>query len=419
MSKTSRLHRIAVGTMAVLVFTLAVRGNAAAAEQKVLRYMTFMPEATEKQIIDNFMKSHPNIKVQIEPLGFGDQYFEKILVSVAAGSAPDVVAMNYEQFSRFVAARAFTPLNPLINSTSFDVDRYFPQVFSLFNFSGNQMAVPATFSNVVMFYNTTLFDEAGLRYPASEWTWDDLVTAGKKLVRDTNRDGVTDVYGYAIQWWPLYLAMNGVTVLNQDNTRTRVDEPAAAEAIQRVIDTWAVHRFAINPTSGISDWDTWKAGNLAMWPTGPWAIGPFLDTKFDWDAAHHPGMARKATFLYSNALAIPTGTKNLAEAWELIQYLAGPEGSQIRQGSGYELSPLREVASLLAQGQRRPKSARVFFEATTYAVSPPTVADWDKIHDMIYKQIEQAYRGQVSPAQALKTAAQQVNAFLATKNTKK
>jgi multiple sugar transport system substrate-binding protein len=415
MSNTFRLHRLAVSTMAVLMFIVVACGNVVASEQKVIRYMTFMPAETEQQIVENFTKSHPDIVVKVEPLGFSDEYFEKILTSVATGSAPEVVAMNYEQFSRFVAAGAFAPLNSLIKSTSFDVDRYFLQVFNLFNFSGNQMAVPATFSNVVMFYNTSLFEEAGLRYPASEWTWDDLVTAGKKLVRDTNRDGVTDVYGYAIQWWPIYLAMNGVTVLNQDNTRTRVDEPAAVEAIQRVIDTWAVHRFAINPTSGISDWDTWKAGYLAMWPTGPWAIGPFLETSFDWDVAHHPGMARKATFLYSNALAIPTGTKNLAEAWELIQYLAGPEGSRIRQGSGYELSPLRDVANLLAQGQRRPKSARVFFEATTYAVSPPTVADWDKIHDMIYNQIDQAYRGQVSPALALKTAAQQVNAFLATK----
>ena len=45
----------------------------------------------------------------------------------------------------------------------------------------------------------TLFDEAGLVRPnevylSGGWTWDTVVEMGKKITRDTNGDGVKDIW---------------------------------------------------------------------------------------------------------------------------------------------------------------------------------------------------------------------------------
>ncbi len=39
----------------------------------------------------------------------------------------------------------------------------------------------------VLFYNKTLFDEAGVGYPTMEWTWDDFVEAAKALTKVRRR----------------------------------------------------------------------------------------------------------------------------------------------------------------------------------------------------------------------------------------
>ena len=42
---------------------------------------------------------------------------------------------------------------------------------------GQQMEFPFSWNNMVMYYNTAVFEEVGLEPPANGWNWDDFLEA--------------------------------------------------------------------------------------------------------------------------------------------------------------------------------------------------------------------------------------------------
>ena len=47
----------------------------------------------------------------------------------------------------------------------------------------------------VLFYNKDIFDRAGIPYPDTTWTYDDLRRVGARLTVDSNGDGIPDQWG--------------------------------------------------------------------------------------------------------------------------------------------------------------------------------------------------------------------------------
>lgn len=66
------------------------------------------------------------------------------------------------------------------------------EVSDIYSYNGKNYAVPKDIDLVGLWYNETLFDKAGVKYPDGTWTWDDLLNAAKKL---TNAGEGT--YGFA------------------------------------------------------------------------------------------------------------------------------------------------------------------------------------------------------------------------------
>ncbi|MCA5011083.1 extracellular solute-binding protein, partial [Clostridioides difficile] len=72
----------------------------------------------------------------------------------------------------------------------------FPKdIVQIYNWEGTkQYAVPKDIDTIALWYNKTMFDEAGIPYPDKDWTWDDYAEAAKKL---TKADG--SQYGFALR----------------------------------------------------------------------------------------------------------------------------------------------------------------------------------------------------------------------------
>lgn len=378
-----------------------------------IRYMTFFPEEIEHQVVAAFEASHPDISVQMEPAGFGD-LFEQLRIMLVGGVAPDVVSLNYEQYMSFAASGALLDVNRMMARDDFDVDQYFPSVFDLFTVDGAQFGLPATFSDVVVFYNVDLYEAAGLAQPGDDWHWNDLIESSKRLTRDFSGDGAMDQFGYVTGWWPLYVWLGGGDIIDETGTRVLIDSPEAAYGLQEMVDTWLVHGIAPSPDelAAKGDWDRWEEGTLAHFPIGPWGLEPFQDTPFDWNATHHPGIAQQATFLFSNPLAITAQTSNEDAAWTFMQFATGPEGTAIRQAAGYEISPVRSVAQDFGEGLNRPKNMHTFLDATVYAKSPPGIAEWDQVHAAAETVLNQLRNGEIPATTAVANAAIVMQAIL-------
>ncbi len=112
----------------------------------------------------SFVKQH-NINVKIQVVSSG------LLQSVLAGISPDVVTSCAETLPLEYALR-----NAVQDLTEFDD---FKEVFSRFSdaaikparFRGHVYGMPQTYSYLMMFYRTDIFEEFGYTVPK---TWDDL-----------------------------------------------------------------------------------------------------------------------------------------------------------------------------------------------------------------------------------------------------
>src|SRR5262245_9902587 len=190
----NRTRRTIGGALAAVALTAgAVAQQAGASSDEVtLSYFTFSaaPDHLEDldAIVAAFEAENPNIHIEVQTAAYAD-YFTSLQTQIAGGSAPDTFELNYENFVTYARSGALLDLSPYLDG-SIDPARYYPLALEGFSDGGTQYGLPATFSDVVLIYNRTLFDEAGLDYPTADWTWADYTAAAEALT-----DAEAGVYG--------------------------------------------------------------------------------------------------------------------------------------------------------------------------------------------------------------------------------
>jgi len=384
---------------------------------KVMSYFAYDNPEVEQAVVAAFEEKYPDIKVELESVPLSDIIL-KYKTLIAGNEAPDVMAMNLENSYTFASLGAMEPLDQWIASSGLDTDIYYPATLNMWKFEDVQYYMPATFSDVVLYYNKDLFDAAGLAYPTRDWTWADLKTAAIALTKDTDGDGKIDQWGYSLPWWPIMLEMYNASIWSEDGTTCTLNSAEGIKAIQTMVDARYVDKFA--PTADQlaeqGDWDMFIAGRLAMWPTGPWAVQPFNDAvTFTYDIAHMPAGDKQATHVYANSYAMSATSEQKEAAWRFIEFATGPEGTKIRQDGKYEISPVKEIAEkyyVEALSGDDPEHAIIFMEVQDYAVPQPVHANWQEIHDAIAPQLDLALTQAISVEEALNTACESVNEIL-------
>ncbi len=405
----------------LLIFTLSIAGSVVAQEPTTIRVMTFFaydnPEV-EQAVIDAFEAAHPDINVEIDLTPFSE-IFTKYQVQVAGGTPPDVVSMNFEQLRSFATRGALEPLSDDVEQSGLDLSIYYENTLDMHTVDGVLYGLPATFSDNVLFYNKTLFDNAGIEYPTADWDWNTLLEVGHQFVADTNNDGITDTYGYGPAWWPMYLFLYGTNILSPDNATCTLNSPEGLQAMQAYVDLFAEGGISANSQAQATqgDYDRFISGNLAMYVAGPWAVKPFNDNiqDFEWDIAIHPAGTTEGTFLYSNSYAISVGSANKDAAWQFIEFATGPVAAQIRQEGQFEITALRSVAETTfveSMAGQSPAHPEIFMEAIEFGQRLPDHARFQEILDAIQPELDLALIGEQSVADAMNNACTAVDAIL-------
>lgn len=374
--------------------------------QTTLSYYTFTADNAHvdelETLIGTFETENPDIKVEYTAFPF-DSYFTRLQTDFAAGNAPDVFELNYENFVTFASRDSLLPINNLGDLES----TFYLAALDAFKYKGTQYGLPITFSTVVLFYNKDLFDAAGTAYPTASWTWDDVLEAAQKLTDAENR--VWGIY-QPVQFWEFYktaaAAGGGLSV----SEKVAIDTPENREALHYLVDK--VQTYKVMPTdaemSGVSDTDMFLSGQLGMLVTGIWMFDTFKDAPFAWDIAVEPGSAQKATHFFSNAAVIAKTSENAEAARKWIEFLAAsPTTVETRIASAWELPALSlEQADLLEPylAQPTPENREAVFESLQYAVNPPVVENQPQLQEIINQELEAARLGTKTVEQALTDA---------------
>jgi multiple sugar transport system substrate-binding protein len=386
----------------------------AAAQDVTLRYFTFSaaPDHLEDldAIIAAFEEANPGITVEYETAPFAD-YFTLLQADVVSGDAPDVFELNYENFVTYAANGTLLNISDLLTGDA----PYYPRALEAFQYNGEQLALPETFSTVLLFYNADLFDQAGLEYPTAEWTWADA-TAAAEAIRALG-DDTWGLYS-PTQFWEFYkkAAQNGeCSFFNEDMTESTINSSACVETLETMV---GFQSSGIMPTaadlSGVSDGELFLSGKLGMLVTGIWMFGAFQEAPFNWDVQIEPMINQHAHHFFANGVGVSATTGNAEAAAAWAEFLTASEtAANVRVASAWELPALDEPAYFESYLELEPPANReAVFQALESPVTPPVIVRQNEMQDAVNALLTQVVDGELTAQEALDQAKAELDALL-------
>ncbi|MEP7290979.1 MAG: sugar ABC transporter substrate-binding protein [Chloroflexota bacterium] len=322
----------------LLLALLALSASAVAAQDPVTIRMTSwagVDESAELQtILDGINAGNTEYQIVHEPQPA--DYYTQVQTQLAGGTAADLMWMSQENMS-LASDGSFMALNDCVANaepeTSGDVNDYYPGILQT-AYQGDQLyGLPWIAQPVVVYYNKSLFDAAGVAYPTADWTWDDFTTTAKALTMDTDADGTVDQYGVTATDWPpaqMFLWQAGGDVIGEDLMTAPIDSPEAIEGMNfRLSLSYNPEMSPSAETIGEQGFsEMFKAGKVAMFFGG---AADDLDRIPNLDAGvvsvpKNPTTGSNVTFSWNASTVINANTQHPEEACDAL--LAVTEGIQ-------------------------------------------------------------------------------------------
>ena len=404
---------------------------AAAAAPPVVLRLRYWGDFKEIQAlqgtIDAFERDHPGVTVHGERVtSSGDEYNQKLLVEQAAGLTPDVIFCG-GGFATFVGRGVLHDLTPFVQRDStVHLNNYYPQLIKAFTNQGKLFALPRDIAPMgLVYYNKSLFDKAKIPYPDGSWQWDyqphpergnkDFLTVAQKLSHPASASSPQQ-YGYASgqTLWTMnnFVYSSGGAFVDNAFAPTKLlyNDPRVLKAMGLTIDM--INKYNVSPSavevqsSGVGTHELFAQGHIAMYVSGIWEVPRFREEvqNFDWDIAPFPagptGMHGVGTGF--SGYGIAATTRHPQESWELLKYLAGPEGLSRLAKTGLAQPALATLANspLWLDGQR-PQNRKLTIEEVPYVHYDVMSPNWPEVNNLINPKLELVWNGTLTPEQAV------------------
>jgi multiple sugar transport system substrate-binding protein len=307
---------------------------------------------TDKEVVKAFIEEYPNVTVDFEPIN--DDYQTKIETMMLAGEAPDVIYGHPKYFQKWASQDLLLDLTDYYNNTPdlFDEDTYATNLYDAFTYEGKNISTINGADTFLMFYNKDLFDEAGVPYPTSEWTWDDFLNACEKLTIDKDGDGEIDQYAItpgtsqgAIETW---MAAFGGELYDDVNNPTKVlvKSEENKEALQMWYDVIFKHGYSPDAEGSEVVTGGFDGGQIAMDIDGVYQCVFRSGVDFNMGLAALPMQNENSHYVSLMAgYAVPKTTKYPEAAWALASFMQQKKGQEILASTGLITTIDKKVAS--------------------------------------------------------------------------
>jgi len=146
--------------------------------------MQLQPEFTDyfNQLIANFEQQNPTFKVRWVDVPWADME-RKILTSVSAKTAPDVVNLNPGFASQLAERNAWMELDSKVAAS--DRQLYLPNIWKASTLNDKTFGLPWYLTTRVAIYNTDILQKAGVSKPPA--TYQELATVAKQVKDKTGK----------------------------------------------------------------------------------------------------------------------------------------------------------------------------------------------------------------------------------------
>ena len=351
--KPSVRRALLLVAVAVVVLSMCVPMEAKSGRTKVqvMSWWDFTSSQPLIQLKAKFEELNPDL--EMEYLQIGSKYADKMLVMIAGGAdLPDVMMLAMDKIPVYASKGAIMNLDKYIQKNYKDeMKQLFPVVAEALTYEGSFYAMPRDITSKVMFFNTELFEKAGVAIPDANWTWDDFEAIARKMTRDLDGDGKTDQWGFYFRKYmdgfAHWLMQNGGGLCTKDG-KSLIGKPETVEAL-KFLQKLAVDGVMPTETQarqfGNAQTAPFIAGRVAMVEGGLSTTVDLKNAGVDYVIRPLPKGKQRVTTAFVNAWAIPSGAKRPDLSWRVLKFFASKEAQEVALMSGMGL-PARKDANI-------------------------------------------------------------------------
>lgn len=350
--------------------------------------------------VKSFEEENPDLKIKRTSFAFGD-LSKSIIQGGVGGQIPDVAIIDNVDNQNFASLGLLKDITSEVSSMQ---DEYYEGPWSSTQLNGKTYGLPMNSNNLALFYNKTLFEQAGVATPPS--TWDELAATAKKLATDGKMglaiSGVKNEQG-TFQVLPFVWQAGG-----------DIDEYAkyggeALTFLKNMIDDGAMSS-AVSNYSQEDARTQFTTGQTAMMVNGPWEISNLSDVDFEWGVAPLPKAQRAATGLGGENIVAFEGAKNPEGALKFVKWMASNKGVQTFCDISGQLSPRPDLDGKLKLSSD--PNMQVFEKQMEFTHARSYGENYNKISEAVQLSIQEALTGAKSPTQAAEDAQATISGLL-------
>lgn len=392
-----------------------------------------------ENMVKDFEALHPDIKVNIQFTGSYPETISKLIAAVQSKNAPHVVQI-YEIGTRImIDSGVIVPAQELLDKDpTFDVGVLLDPIVNYYTVDGKLYSMPFNSSTALLYYNKTLFKEAGLDPNKPPKTYDEFLEYSRLLTKKDS-SGKTIQYGFT---WPTHawvfeqmLAVADAPFVNNNNGRTgRATEAVfnneAGLKIFKLLDQLNKEGLIINTTH--EDWSAARqnfiSGKAAM------LITSTSDVQLLEEGLKSNNYELGTAFLPVPDISISGGPvvggaslwlikghpdNELQAAWELMKFLNNEE-QQITWHKGTGYYPVRKdaVETLHYEGFYADNPnyftslLQLLLAKRNYNTAGAVIGVFQEARETIENAYDKMVAGQMTPEKALKWAEEEVTKLI-------
>ncbi|MEG0443275.1 MAG: sugar ABC transporter substrate-binding protein [Carnobacterium sp.] len=378
MNKT--IKRVIGGTTVLLsTLILSACGPASSSNEQevVLNYSIWdaIQEPGMKAIATAFEEENPGIKVKVEVTPW-EQYWTKMEAAASGKSLPDVFWMHSNEISKYADNDILMDLTDTVdNSGLLEMDAFPEELVELYQSDDRYYGIPKDVDTIGLWYNKTMFDDAGIAYPDETWDWDKLLETAEALT-----DKEAGVYGFAAplnrqEGYHNFIYQNDGYVLSDDKTTSGFESDKTVEAVQWYVDLSLKHH--VSPTqkkfSENSSLSYFQSGRVAMAYFGTWMTAELANNEYTAEHADVtvlPKGEKQATIFNGLANSVSGTTKHPEEAKKFVEFLGSKEAQEIQAENGSALPAYTDAADKFVEHFNQ-FNMQAYVDMLDYAVIKP------------------------------------------------
>jgi multiple sugar transport system substrate-binding protein len=293
-------------------------------------------DRVQQLLVEHYEETHPGATVTVEQFATSPGLDVQYATQAAAGTLADVLFTADLYVVPFAQQGITIDMQPLVDADpDFDLSDVYENMLDLGRVGDGLYMIPSSYDVVTMYYNKTMFEEAGAPLPTADWTWDDYI-ASCKIIREStgNYCFTTNDPPLGLEsasWWAYYVPWivgYGGQLLSEDGSTVMLSSPETLAGLEAYTGMWTEHDIG-QPLDFSAGGNCFLVGKCATWFHIPAIMGVVLGLDpqpFEWDVEVIPSHPNgKFTGMGTYGYAVSANAENPAAAWDFIKYLVSPE----------------------------------------------------------------------------------------------